>query len=119
MTNFSVRQQTCSILSYLNAVSGGLWNQDLQYVRSSDDPLVEIANLNRYMSVKLSFLPVDTTFVRNCLACNARNPDHWLRDFANVVAPMIVAHSQAWFQDDHGPLNANSYEDLRAALSLA
>lgn len=119
MNNLSVRQETCSILSYLNNTVGGLWSQDLQFVRASEDPLVEVANLNRYMSVKLSFLQVDTTFVRNCLACNARNPDHWLRDFANVIAPMIVTHAQTWFQEDHGPMRTNPFEDLRAVLSLA
>lgn len=57
----------------------------------------ELRYYNGYFYGLLGRLRIDTLRQRQCLLGNVDNQDHWLRDFANVVAPMLDDYSPELF----------------------
>lgn len=96
----ALRTAIIEVLSYRDPVTARAW---AHCYKPSQDTLAmvhELPEANTFIFNLFKRLPRMPEREVACLSGNFTNPDHWLRDFANVVAPTIVAHKDVLFAQD-------------------
>lgn len=96
----ALRSAIIEVLSYRDPVTARAW---AHFYKPSLDTLTMAAELpeaNRFIFDLFKRLPRMPEREVACLSGNFTNPDNWLRDFANVVAPTLVVNKDILFVAD-------------------
>lgn len=89
----TLRDHIHAILRARNAQVADTWDRSCPSA-----PTAELHYYSGYFYGLLGNLRhVDTVRARQCLLGNRENADHWLRDFANVIAPLVDEYSPELF----------------------
>ena len=86
-----LRQAIFEILQAHHTRHAVRWSSDFRPSRARLPASQELSELNNFFFCQLGRIPRPTDLAKQCLLGNGPNTDHWLRDFANVVAPLLIA----------------------------
>ena len=95
-----LRKSTYETLLYLNEAVANLWAQNMARVPLGNNEVEELKHMASFCFHRLNLMTVPGSHMAtNCVLANLVNRKHWLQDFANVVAPVIVNHFGEFFKE--------------------
>lgn len=91
-----LRRAVYDILATRDRKVANAWSRQFRPSMAGLPEHKELVEMNQYFFRSLSILNTNCNQALNCLVANG-SIDHWLRDFANVVSPVVVNYSRELF----------------------
>lgn len=99
----ALRTAIIEVLSYRDPDTARAWAESYKPSQDTLAMVMELPEANLFIFNLFKRLPRMPEREVACLSGNFTNPDHWLRDFANVVAPTLVENKALLFTPSEVP----------------